>query len=224
MVKGELENLFLNVLPVYYGWTKKVDTIATMWHIGAFVFHDEKACNQCVVKGNECNSHEVAKYESENEVCSVDIEAYLDVYARSYKLVRGVRCDFLHFDMNNEKFVLNELTCSRKKFVEPYTNSKGVKEGKREHARRQMENVACILCNVPELNECIQGFKQRVALFSWRNRSKEETIKTEKVTKAEEAMSLFLEPLETVADIREMADLSNNFRFVQQLYPAPFIF
>lgn len=37
-------------------------------------------------------------------------------------------------------------------------------------------------------------------------------------------MSLFLEPLETVADIREMADLSNNFRFVQQLYLASFIF
>ncbi len=221
----ELAVLFTDVLPSHYGWRKKVETVDCVSHEGIFAIHDESACERCKELGRNCDNPEVAKFQTGKcEVYSYEIEAYLDIYAQSYKVVRGVKCDFVHFDANHEKFVLNELTCSRKQFVEPFSNSKGPQEGKREHARRQMEAVSDILCQVPELNGFIQSFGERIALFSWRNQEMENTLDKEERTMADTAMTMFLEPLESVADIREMAGLSNGFCFVQQLYPAVFSF
>lgn len=181
--------------------------------------YDDKACTACKLNGRQlCKTQEVAKFQAgTNNVLTIDIEDFLTKYS---KHLLSSRCDLLHTTEGFTQFVLNELTCTRPEYVEPYYNKKGHQAGKREKARNQMEEVVKLLNKVPVIHSYIEAFDKKVALFSWRNPMQDEAS----ANKAEQSMIQFGMPLQLVSNITTLGKLSNNFVFVQQLYPAVYQF
>ena len=124
---------------------------------------------------------------------------------------------FIHLDCCNNRFVLNELTCTKEEYVNPFVNSKGENDGKREKARKQLNSVISLLNEVKEIENYISAFREKIGLFSWK-------IPTADSNDAEKAMGMFMQPQRLVGNITVLADLEHGFKFVQQLYPTAFVF
>ena len=214
----ELEYLLLDVLPNTYQWKKRVSKLETQTYWEDFELNDEKACESCINKGKQCEEKVVANFKVDaTTVLSCQLENYLKEYARYHKMAQGSVCDFLHVDCSYGKFVLNELTCTKKEYVEPYINSKGQNEGKREKARKQLNQVISLLSGVNEIVAYMKMFDERIGLFSWK-------IPTEDSDNAEKSMGIFMQPQRVVGNITTMSELNNGFKFVQQIYPVVFMF
>lgn len=214
----EIEELLLKKLPEYHQWKQRVTDLSPSCHWEDFSLSDEKACEKCKQNGTECEDKETAKFTVRNTVVfSINLENYLMEYARHYKLVQGCKCDFLHLDALNKYFVLNELTCSIEKYVNPFINSKGTQDGKREHARKQLHNIIHLLMQVAEIQAYISSFTEKIGLFSWK-------IPSSRTNTAEEAMNIFMQPQQLVRNITILSEMNQGFKFVQQIYPQTFIF
>lgn len=214
----DLESLLLEVLPDTFGWRKRVSTLNSRLHSMDFALTDNNACTQCEVRGNSCEEKEVAKFSvNGTEVVTYDIEGYLNQYANHYKKAKGSRCDYLHIDTSQKYFVLNELTCTAEEYVNPYTNSSGPQDGKREKARRQINAVIGLLMSVKELDSFINSHPRKIGLFSWR-------IPTSTANEAETAMNMFMQPQQAVEDITTLSNIDGGFEFIQQIYPCRFVF
>ena len=214
----DIEELLIKKLPEFYRWRQWVTNLTPICHWEDFSLSDDIACEQCKKNGMECDEKETAKFSVRNTVVhSFDLENYLMEYARHYQLARSCKCDFLHVDVLYKYFVLNELTCSIEKYVDPYTNSKGTQDGKREHARKQLNNVINLLIQVDDLKTFIATFSEKIGLFSWR-------IPSSQTNAAEKAMNLFMQPQQLVGNITIISEMNQGFKFVQQIYPYSFKF
>lgn len=214
----ELEKLLLEVLPDTLGWKRRITNMEVRQHTADFVLTDDKACMQCESRGMSCDEKVVALYSVNNaEVKTYDIETYLTTYAKFYQKAKGCRCDYLHIDTSKKHFVLNELTCSAEKYVDPFENSKGLQDGKREKARKQMNTVIELMMEVEELKAYIHSYAQNIGLFSWK-------IPESKANDAERAMNLFMQPQQTVGNITILSSIDGGFKFMQQIYPSQFKF
>ena len=216
----DIKQLLLNELPVHFGLTHKAtagDLNLQEHQNEDFSFCDKKACTACKNKGMQsCTTLEVAKYHAgTSKVLTIDIETVLAKY-NGYDGLRNNRCDLLHVDTDLSKFVLNELTCTKPKYVEPFDNTSGHQDGKRNKAQKQMEEVAKLLIEVPAIQSYIKTFNERIALFSWRDPSQDE----KPANIAEQSMEQFGLPLQFISNITTLDVLDNGFKFVQQLYPS----
>ena len=82
---------------------------------------------------------------------------------------------------------------------------------------KQMDNVVVQLMAVPDIETFVHGFPVKHCLFSWR-------IPERNINVAERAMNTFMSPQRNVANITITTPLSNNFLFVQQIYPCEYQF
>ena len=214
-----IENLLLDILPQHNGWNKYVNTLSGVTNKLPFALSDTIACKACGEKNMHCGNEEIARFivADGDEIVSIAIEEYLMAYAKHYKKAQGCKCDYLHYNKNKACIVLNELTCSLEKFVNPYYNQKGKQDGKRIHAMKQMDNVVVQLTAVPDIKTFIHEFTVKHCLFSWR-------IPERNINIAERAMNTFMAPQRNVANITITTPLSNNFLFVQQIYPCEYQF
>ena len=214
-----MENLLLDVLPQHNGWKRYVETLSVVKNRLPFTLCDTVACRACGDRNMHCGNQEVARFSmtGDNEVISVGIEEYLMEYAKHYKKAQGCKCDYLHYDNGGTRVVLNELTCSQEKFVNPYQNQMGRQDGKRIHAMKQMDNVVGLLMEVPNIAALVNGFTDKHCLFSWR-------IPERDVNVAEQAMNAFMAPQRNVANITIMNPMNSGFLFVQQIYPCEYRF
>lgn len=219
MMMTSMENLLLDVLPQHNGWKRYVETLSVVKNRLPFTLCDTVACRACGDRNMHCGNQEVARFSmtGDNEVISVGIEEYLMEYAKHYKKAQGCKCDYLHYDNGGTRVVLNELTCSQEKFVNPYQNQKGRQDGKRIHAMKQMDNVVGLLMEVPNIAALVNGFTDKHCLFSWR-------IPERNVNVAEQAMNAFMAPQRNVANITIMNPMNSGFLFVQQIYPCEYRF
>jgi hypothetical protein len=80
----------------------------------------------------------------------------------SNQLSKG-KCDVLLY--SKDYFLLNELTDTQKRYIDPYNNLKGFQDGKLAKAQQQLEQSLQDLINVPKLNQCIQMFAVRRCCF-----------------------------------------------------------
>lgn len=214
MSSTPIEKILLEELPAANNWKQKVTSLASVCYTKDFQLFDGKACGQCL---NKCEGKSVARFAVKGTVVlSYAFEDYLLAYGR-YKKAQGCKCDFLHIDAKEKYFVLNELTCSVKEYVEPFVNTRGPQDGKRIHAKKQMSNVLHLFAELSSFNEYISAFCEKIALFSWR-------IPGEPINKAEESMAVFLQPQQCVSDITLLDTMENEFKFVQQIYPSVFVF
>lgn len=214
----ELDKLLLEKLPETYKWKKRVATIQSQTYWDDFALNDDKACSECVKRGMECQEKEVAKFSVINTVViSYSLEDYLKEYAKHYKIAQGSVCDFLHLDALCKRFVLNEMTCTKEEYVNPFDNYKGHNDGKREKARRQLNSVIDLFIHVKEMDDYISKFTEKIGLFSWR-------IPASVSNNAEKSMNIFMKPQQIVGDITTLSDINAGFKFVQQIYPCIFTF
>src|SRR5574344_565512 len=220
MEVSDIEQLLVEELPSHFGLTHRVlaaDLNMQEHQNEDFSFNDKKACRNCIQNNRKsCTIQEVAKFHvGTNKVLTIDIENVLTIYSKSKSIIKE-RCDLLHVTENLSKFVLNELTCSNAKYVEPYDNTRRHQKGKRDKAQKQMEEVAKLLNRVPAIKSYIDAFGEKIALFSWRD-----PLLGESTTNvAEESMQTFGLPLNLISNIKTLEELDNGFTFVQQLYPA----
>lgn len=214
-----MENLLLDVLPQHNGWKRYVHALTVVTNRLPFTLCDTVACKACGERNRHCGNEEVARFSmtGDNEVMSVAIEEYLMAYAKHYQKAQGCKCDYLHYDNGGTHLVLNELTCSQEKYVNPYQNQKGRQDGKRIHAMKQMDNVVNLLMDVPDIAAFVSGFTEKHCLFSWR-------IPERNVNVAERAMNAFMAPQRNVANITIMNPMNSGFLFVQQIYPCEYRF
>lgn len=214
----EFDKLLLDVLPVTFRWKKWVDILDSQTYWENFKLNDAKACKNCINIGKQCKELTVANFIVENTVVlSYQLEDFWDEYAKHYKKAQGSVCDYIHIDISYNKFVLNELTCTKEVYVNPFVNTKGQQDGKREKARKQMNSVVSLLNEVNEIENYISTFGEKIGLFSWRIPSDDSNV-------AEKAMGMFMQPQKAVGDITVLTGLNHGFKFVQQLYPATFKF
>jgi hypothetical protein len=214
-----MENLLLDVLPQHNGWKRYVHALTVATNRLSLTLSDTVACKACGERNRHCGNEEVARFSmtGDNEVMSVAIEEYLMAYAKHYQKAQGCKCDYLHYDNGGTRVVLNELTCSQEKFVNPYQNQMGRQDGKRIHAMKQMDNVVGLLMEVPNIAALVNGFTDKHCLFSWR-------IPERNVNVAEQAMNAFMAPQRNVANITIMNPMNSGFLFVQQIYPCEYRF
>lgn len=214
----EFEELLLNTLPATYHWKKRVHALESQTFWEDFQLNDKRACDNCANIGKECEEKVVANFKVSNTVViTYQLEEYFKEYARFYKKAQGNVCDFVHINSSFQQFVLNEMTCSKQEYVEPYVNSKGRNDGKREKARQQFNNIISLLTDVKEMTDYISLFREKIGLFSWR-------IPSDGSNDAEKSMGMFMQPQQSVGNISVLSNLNNDFKFVQQLYPATFVF
>lgn len=212
-----IEKILIEELPSVNRWKRKKESLDFNCYTEDFDLFDEKACHECMLKGFGCTDKSVARFSiKETAVFTYSLEEYLLAYCR-YKKAQGCKCDFLHIDAQEKRFVLNELTCSAEKYVNPFSNTKGLQDGKRIHAKNQMTNVIQLFSELVSFKEYVSTFSERIALFSWR-------IPGEPVNEAEKSMSVFLQPQQLVSDITVMDTMDYEFKFVQQIYPSVFVF
>ena len=218
MACSPIESFLIEELPDANRWKRKVTSLDCVCYTEDFQLFDEKACCKCQDTSNtSCGEKAVAKFKvKDTVVLSYGLEDYLLAYGR-YKKAQGSKCDFLHIDAQEKRFVLNELTCSIEKYVDPFTNTKGSQEGKRAHAKKQMVNVIQLFAELPSLKDYMLSFLERIALFSWR-------IPGEPINKAEESMATFLQPQQWVSNITLLESMPHDFKFIQQIYPSTFVF
>ena len=118
--------------------------------------------------------------------------------------------------------MLNELTCSKDVYVDPYESKGKPCEGKRIHAVNQINHTLEVLNNVASIKTYIDSFKEKVGLFSCRLTSLSDNVKTE--NSGQKSMKMFLNSVKTVSNIQTQNLLSSGFLFEQRIYPEVFKF
>lgn len=165
------------------------------------------------------NGEGVAAFSNQREerIVVVDFEQYVNQYTNALRAGSGQKCDFI---LCSEEwfsvFVLNELTETKERYLEAFVQpQEGERRtGKREKALRQLEASIEKLYAVPELEEYINRFERKVALFSYR---------IPEGDKGEVGMSMaaFARPMSIVSSIQSSDTLGHGFSFQQRLYPQP---
>lgn len=157
----------------------------------------------------------------------------------------GPRCDYLLHDSENGHFIACEMTNTKLSYYTSHPRDGAYVQGKREKAWDQLHNSVTKLCSVRSVQEYIDNFSTKTALFSYRlcsrqlllppaggvsspdNRySAEGTVTSPAATVATQSdqvsrsIGLFMSTTTIVANIRQGFDY--GFCWEQKLYPQPF--
>lgn len=160
---------------------------------------------------NDCNMV-IARVESRDAIAVIDFNGWIQDAPHQ-------KCDYILFDTGTDKnrFALCELTCSLSKYVDDRENGKS---GKRAKALSQMMEIwqMIISANNPLLSVYILQFRNKTAIFGWRER------KLRRQNKATQNMRTFTRiPGGTGITVYPQNISNFVFSFVQVKYPSVFI-
>ena len=140
------------------------------------------------------------------------ISRHLSVRCMVYKRLKVIAAIFSADE--DVKVILCDLTCSQKKYVQPFTNSSGYHEGKRATAYRQIESTIDKLMDVPEIRNHFASMSSRVGLFAERNK---DTVFRDVAT---QNMQLMMPDYMQGSNLN--TDMGHGFEFVTVLYPQTY--
>lgn len=219
MMKDLLEAYFGK----YYRSTKRVSVISKV-DSGLLSFSDSKACAQCV-KWNpqmekDCERVVLLCDFGNHKVETIELEAFIDMYANLKAITSGKKCDILLSD--DEKIVFCDMPCTQAKYIDRFTMADGTEKiGKRNTVRIQIENSISLLSGVPELAEAISTKQSKIALFAYR-------VKPEKTKEAfDSRVSASMKVLDSLkrnlSKTPMYSSMSNGFLFTEIQYPDVYI-
>ncbi|OHD10605.1 MAG: hypothetical protein A2Y41_00765 [Spirochaetes bacterium GWB1_36_13] len=108
----------------------------------------------------------VAKYKNDRTllVKVMNYECFIKTLPESFRKNREV-CDLIVYTDSNEYFLLNELSDTMQKYINPYENTSGKQEGKRNKAIRQLKNSLKDLMEIENIENFIKHFSKKRCLF-----------------------------------------------------------
>lgn len=173
---------------------------------------DEKACGECSEERKICtdaDENAVLKLSARTDMHKVNIEKFFAQFDGTNAAVEK-KCDLLLY--NDANAVFCEMTCSLNKYIEPYSNSKGVQIGKRAGAYNQMKNVMEALFGVADIKDRLAACCNKVGLFAVR--LKDTSTPTDEV---EKNMKTLMQEFENPQACQ--TDMGNGFLFQTIVYP-----
>lgn len=163
-----MKNLLQNEYPAHFGANGKY-TILSVEKQGVFPLNDEKACRECRGQNKQqCNNEDADTHmllNADHPVTVVDIEGFLNQFDGRRAAIKK-RCDKMIYDDN--KIVLVDFYCGQQKYVQPYSNTRGEQPGKLAKARHQINSTVEKLCEVPAINERMNGYATKEGIFACR--------------------------------------------------------
>lgn len=108
----------------------------------------------------------IAKYSNEKSfsVKVINYEAFIDSLSPAFRQNRE-KCDLIVYTNNARYFLLNELTDTLAKYVNPFVNSNGHQLGKMNKAISQLLNSLKDLTQVPQVLSFIDSFNEKRCAF-----------------------------------------------------------
>jgi hypothetical protein len=160
-----MENLLRNDFTAHYGLpVSMVADISVLTDAIYFEIEDDE--NREIALHFSANLG-VAKYKNVNklEVTLINYDKFLTSLPAAFQQGKG-RCDLIVYTNDSPKyFLLNELTDTALKYVEPYINNRGAKIGKRAHATLQMLSTLKVLTDVASVKVFINIFSIKQCCF-----------------------------------------------------------
>ena len=156
-----MENLLRNNYTVHYGLAECTSgNITANTNISYFELNDD---TKIIYKNKDSG---VAKYNNPKlkTITAINYENFVKLLHNRFKNGRNV-CDLIVVSDDKEYFLLNELTDTLIKYVNPYQNSKGVQIGKRTKAKKQLSKTLDDLLNVPDISAEIKKYQQKRCCF-----------------------------------------------------------
>lgn len=188
-----------------------------------FVLTDEKACKQCAQNGHnsDCQEQEVVRFIcKDKEAIVIDFEGFINSLSGT-EVGKGRKCDIVLYTLDKDKFILNELTCSRADYILPYKSQGKDKPGKRATAVNQINDTIKRLEEVKKIDSFINSFNERIGLFACRVKNPSNQSMTHNV--AIQGMQQFMRPSHNIASLKVDNLLNHGFTFIQLVYPQAFI-
>lgn len=108
----------------------------------------------------------VAKYKNIKSftVNVINYEAFINSLPSTFQLNRE-KCDLIVYTDEKQYFLLNELTDTLPKYVNPFTNNQGLQIGKRVKAISQLLNTLTDLMSVPSINSFANSYTVKHCCF-----------------------------------------------------------
>jgi len=156
-----METLLKNDFTVHYGLpVSSVNTISKQTNVSYFELKDDANLIYTTIGGG------IAKYNNGNSlsVNVINYEAFIDSLPPVF-LQNREKCDLIVYTDSSEYFLLNELTDSLAKYVEPFLNSNGHQQGKRIKAISQLKSSLIDLITVLTIKTFIDKFKEKRCCF-----------------------------------------------------------
>lgn len=170
------------------------------------------AKNAALLQKDNCISPEGLVIVSEKAICRVDIESFFR-QMNGLKAAEGLCCDFLFAD-GVRKIVFCDLTCSLRKYILPFRNSRGYQQGKRAKAYHQISSTIDKLMAVPNVAQYIHQMPLKIGLFAERDKdsaTSDVAIKNMMLMMPDYSMENHLS-----------TDMGNGFQFVTVHYPQAY--
>lgn len=208
----------------HYRSTKRV-SVTCRKCCGKFVSVDLKACLNCnnaiPEGGASCDKVVLICNSSDKEVEKIELESFLDNYAKLQALQKIGRCDLLF--VGDDKIVFCDMTCSRSKYIEMFNRKDGtVQMGKRNIARKQLTDSISLLMNVPEIAGEISVKSQKVALFAYREKESELNDDLDKMTLRRMRSFIGIDRSGAIDNLM-YSDIDYGFHFAEVKYPQIYI-
>jgi hypothetical protein len=137
-----------------------VNIISKQTNVSYFELKDDANLIYTTIDGG------IAKYNNGNSlsVNVINYEAFIDSLPSVFHQNRE-RCDLIVYTDLSQYFLLNELTDSLAKYVDPFLNSNGHQQGKRIKAIGQLKSSLIDLTTVHTIKTFIDNFKEKRCCF-----------------------------------------------------------
>lgn len=217
-----MQQTITEFFPAGYGSTKHV-TVEAIEKAGSFSLFDKITCEQAVqqeanLKKTICIANcnqEVAKFKSGSTTYIINHEEYIGNF-KIPAIARGGRCDSLIY--NDQTIAFVEMTCSAESAIEDMTKVDGAfKPGKRAVAYNQLEQSISRMRFVPQINNKIDSFANRLAIFACRMKNVASTANPEE--KPANNMTIFGKFTDSADANTGFKDMGNGFMFKMVRYP-----
>ena len=177
---------------------------------------DGKACNDCVLeKFKGCKEKVVSWHHSDTSVEIIQLENFFRQFGNKPEIAGRGCCDRLM--CTSKQIVVMDMTCCYSKYLDTHTIDGSDVIGKREKAYQQMAESIEKLKHCQSIDQELNSYKQRIALFAFRKKN------TETESDAEKGMKSFMKMYDDFASRTDLqTDMGNGFKFVIQEYPSVF--
>lgn len=201
----------------YYKVIRKISIDRTFIVSGESVFYDNRACAGCNErKTGICTKEEILKVSHKSPLTKVDLEKFFNQFEGRVLSSLKDKCDLLLYDSEKKRRIaFCELTCSQRRYVEPYDDTAGSHPGKRAKAWKQLKSSIDKLATVPDIASAMDRYGHKSAIFAVRYKDSFER-------KSSMQISYMLKFIELPNNIQRgtSADIGNGFLFEVIKYPT----